>query len=134
LRDLKLRRSDDRETHLVGDPHGNHVPLDKLAKLDTCVILTGDKVDRVVGRSDLQDDFGIDAIESSQRRLLRGLALRFFGLARGERGIRETQEVILTLVSREANVPSSTWVLAIQSSRRSHSEGLVRYCLIACAT
>jgi len=42
-------RSDHGETHLFGHAYSDHVPLDKLAKLDTCVILTGDEVDRVVG-------------------------------------------------------------------------------------
>jgi hypothetical protein len=63
-----LRRSDDRETHLLGDSDGNHVPLDELAKLNAGIVLPGYKIDRVIGGSDLQNNFWVGACEVSQLR------------------------------------------------------------------
>jgi hypothetical protein len=63
-----LRRSDDRETHFLGHPDGNHVPLDEFAKLNAGIVLPGYKIDRVIGGGDLQDNFWVGASELSQLR------------------------------------------------------------------
>jgi len=52
----------------LSDSHGNHVPLDELAKLNARVVLPSHKIDRVIGRSDLQDNFWVGACELSQLR------------------------------------------------------------------
>ena len=62
------RRSHHGETHLSGHADRNHVPLNEFTKLHTCVVLSGDKIDRVVGRRDLQHDLRIPASKLSQLR------------------------------------------------------------------
>ena len=67
LCDLKYSgETDNCETQIFGHADCNHVPLDELTNLYTCVVFPGYQIDRIIRRRDLQDDFRIGACEPGQ--------------------------------------------------------------------
>ncbi len=60
------RRPNNREADFFGDADGDHVSMNELAELDTCIVLDGDDVNRVIGRRYLQKDFRTGARKLSQ--------------------------------------------------------------------
>jgi hypothetical protein len=56
-------RTDDRETHIFGDSNCDHVSMNELADLDTGIVLSSDKIDRIAGTGYLQDDVRIPTNE-----------------------------------------------------------------------
>ena len=64
-----IRAADHHQRERRHQPHGHHIGRDELAETDTGVEAFGRDVHRLLGRGDLQLDFGIGLVERGEYRL-----------------------------------------------------------------